>query len=100
MTYVIVGLVVFQAYPLSLCEPLGEGARFLAKYPTGVFGHFVSGGSTPIKRTRSLVLSRRVSPSTTRLTYSMFGDVMPGSDGLRNATSAKKATLNSGNFQE
>jgi hypothetical protein len=31
MTYVIVGLVVFQAYPLSLCEPLGEGARVLAK---------------------------------------------------------------------
>ena len=27
----IVCLVVFQAYPLSLCEPLGEGARVLAK---------------------------------------------------------------------
>ena len=66
----------------------------LLKYSTGLLGCFVSGVSTPIRRTRSPVPSMSVSPSTTRWTYSKSaGEVTPWSGGF--ARAANSATMTS-----
>jgi hypothetical protein len=56
-------LVVFQPGALALDHSLGESRCFFAEVLPGVFGRFISGVSTPIKRTRSPVSRRSMSSS-------------------------------------